>query len=176
MGIIKIFGGNFAPKGWAFCNGQAMAVSQYSALFSLLGTTYGGDGVTTFNLPDLRGRTAVGMGAGPGLSIVTEGQIGGSETVTLTTAQMPPHNHNMAVSSGNASQGAATSGASIAAPGTLSGRTFTATLGFNTTSPDTVLNPASVSAAGLGMPHNNMQPFLGVNYIICLEGLYPSRN
>src|SRR6476469_8745709 len=93
LGSIIIFGGNFAPKGWAMCNGQILAINQNTALFSLLGTTYGGNGTTTFALPDLRGRVPVGMGQGPGLSPMTEGQVGGTETVTLTVNQLPNHNH-----------------------------------------------------------------------------------
>lgn len=176
IGIIKIFGGNFAPRGWALCDGSLLSIAQNTALFSILGTTYGGNGQTTFALPDLRGRTAVGMGTGPGLSPVVQGQLAGEQNHTLITSEMPMHNHSSAVNSGNASQAAATAGASIATPGALSGRTFTPTLGFNTSTPDTALNPASVGIAGGNQPHNNMQPYLGVNYIICLEGIFPSRN
>lgn len=176
LGIIKIFGGNFAPRGWALCNGQLMSIAQNTALFSILGTTYGGDGRTTFGLPDLRGRTAVGMGQGPGLPSIDQGQLSGEANHTLITTEMPMHNHSAAVNSGNASQSAATAGASVATPGTLSGRAFTPTLGFNTATPDTALNPTSVGIAGGSQPHNNMQPYLGVNYIICLEGIFPSRN
>ena len=178
LGIIKMFGGNFAPRGWAFCNGQLMAISQYTALFSILGTTYGGDGRTTFALPDLRSRVPVGggMGAGPGLPTITLGEVSGEANHTLIASEMPAHTHLSAASSGNASQAAATSGATIATPGALSGRTFTPTLGFNTATPDVTLNPSSVGLAGGSQPHNNMQPYLGVSYIICLEGVFPSRN
>jgi len=176
IGIIKIFGGNFAPRGWALCNGQLLSIAQNTALFSILGTTYGGNGQTTFGLPDLRGRTAVGMGQGPGLPSVVQGELAGEANHTLITSEMPMHNHTAAVNSGNASQAAATAGASVATPGTLVGRNFTSTFGFNTTTPDTALNPATVGVSGGNQPHNNMQPYLGVNYIICLEGIFPSRN
>jgi microcystin-dependent protein len=179
IGIIKIFGGNFAPRGWFACNGQLLPISQYTALFSLLGTVYGGDGVTTFALPNLQSRTPIGMGQGPGLSYYAQGQISGSETNTLLQPNIPPHNHPavLSVSSGDASQGAATAGVSIATPGTLTGRTFTPTMGFNTTTPNIALNQMSVVTApiGQGMPVNNMQPFMAMNYIICWEGIYPSR-
>lgn len=178
IGIIKLFAGNFAPRGWAYCNGQLMSIAQNTALFSILGTTYGGDGRTTFALPDLRSRVPVGggMGAGPGLPDVQLGQAGGEANHTLLVTEMPAHTHGEAVSSANASQTAATAGASIATPGTLSGRTFTATNGFNTSAPDTVLNAASITPTGGNQPHNNMQPYLGLGYIICLQGVFPSRN
>lgn len=169
---IIMFGGNFAPRGWAFCDGQLLPISQYTALFSLIGTTYGGDGRTTFALPDLRGRAAVHPGSGPGLSSRKLGEKGGSETNTLTLAQLP--NIPVKVSSANASQTAATNGASIATPGTTSGRTFTPTEGFNTAAPDISLNAGT--AGGSSQAVNNMQPFECVNYIIALQGIFPSRN
>jgi microcystin-dependent protein len=176
IGIIKIFGGNFAPRGWAFCDGSLLSISQNTALFSILGTTYGGNGQTNFALPDLRGRTAVGMGTGPGLPAVVQGQVAGEVNHTLISSEIPAHNHSFAVSSASASQSAATAGTTVATPGSLSGRTFTATLGFDTSAPDTVLSPASIGVAGGSQPHNNMQPYLGVNYIICTEGVFPPRN
>jgi microcystin-dependent protein len=179
IGIIKIFAGNFAPRGWAMCNGQLLPISQYSAVFSLLGTTYGGDGITTFALPNLQSRAPIGMGQGPGLSYRTQGEVAGTESNTLLVSNIPPHNHpaTLSVNNTDAGQGAATPGASIATPGTLTGRTFTATLGYNTATPNTALNQASVTTApiGQGLPVNNMQPFIAMNYIICLEGIYPSR-
>ena len=176
MGIIKIFAGNFAPRGWAFCNGQLMSIAENTALFSLLGTTYGGDGRTTFGLPDLRGRVAVGQGTGPGLQPVVLGEMAGENDHTLIQSEMPAHTHGSIVSAADSTQTAATAGASIATPGVMSGRTFTATMGFNTTPPNTILNPGSISPAGGSQPHNNMQPYLGINYIICIVGLFPPRN
>ncbi len=179
IGIIKIFGGNFAPRGWFACNGQLLSIAQYSALFSLLGTTYGGDGITTFALPNLQSRTPIGMGQGPGLSYRAQGQLGGSENNTLILPNIPPHNHpaSLLVNNTDASQSTATGGVSLATPGTLAGRTFTATLGYNTATPNTALNQASVttSPVGQGMPVNNMQPFIAMNYIICWSGIYPPR-
>ena len=179
IGIIKIFAGNFAPRGWLMCNGQILPISQYSAVFSILGTTYGGDGVSTFALPNLQSRVPLGMGQGPGLSYYAQGQISGSEANTLLIPNMPAHNHPsvLSVSSADAGQGAATVGVSIATPGTLTGRTFTPTMGFNTTTPNIALNQSSVVTAPVGQssPVNNMQPYMAMNYIICLEGIYPSR-
>lgn len=172
LGEIIMFGGNFAPRGWALCDGQLLPISQYSALFSILGTTYGGDGRTTFALPDLRGRVSMHPGHGPGLSNRRLGEKGGSETNTLTSAQLP--SVPVKVSSGNATQTAATAGSSIATPGTTSGRTFTATEGFNTSSPDITLNNGT--AGGNSAAVNNIQPYECVNYIIALQGTFPSRS
>lgn len=179
IGMIKIFAGTFVPRNWFGCTGQLISVNQYNALFSVLGTTYGGDGRITFGLPNLMGRVPIGMGQGPGLSNYTQAQIGGTQTNTLTVANLEAHTHpaSLKVSDADASQGAATANASIATPGTLSGRTFTATLGYNTATPNTLLNPASVATGltGQGTPVNNMQPFIAVNYIICWSGIYPPR-
>ena len=179
MGMIKIFAGNFAPKGWLTCSGQLLSIAQNSALFSLLGTTYGGDGVTTFALPNLQSRVPVGMGQGPGLSYRTQGEVSGTESNNLIIPNIPPHSHPavLSVSSGDGSQGVATPGVSIATPGTLTGRTFTPTMGFNTTTPNIALNQTSVVTApiGQGLPVNNMQPYIAMMYIICTQGLYPSR-
>ncbi len=179
LGMIKIFAGNFAPRGWLMCNGQILSIAQNTALFSLLGTTYGGDGVTTFALPNFQSRAPIAMGQGPGLSYRVQGEVSGSENNTLLISNLPPHNHQAVLSASNADAGqnAATVGASIATPGSLSGRTFTGTLGYNTSTPNTVLNPASVTTTvtGQGIPVNNMQPFIAMNYIICTQGLYPSR-
>jgi len=176
---IRMFAGNFAPRNWAFCEGQLVQISTNTALFSLIGTIYGGDGRVTFALPDLRGRVPIGPGQGPGLSTHVLGERGGEETNTLTINQMPSHNHQglAKVSSGNATQTAATNGASIATPGTGSGRSFNATEGFNTASPDITLNAETVSTASVGGSEkvNNLQPYLSTYYIICLTGIFPSR-
>ena len=179
MGIVKLFAGSYAPAGWALCNGQLMSISSNAALFSLLGNTYGGDGVTTFALPDLRGRVPLGAGKGPVTSNYVAGQMSGVENVNLNVANLPAHSHatQVLVNSGNATDAAPGRGASIAAPGTLNGRNFTATLGFNSTAPDTALNPASATSAsvGSGTAVNILQPYLAMNYIICVNGLYPTR-
>jgi microcystin-dependent protein len=196
IGIIKLFAGNFAPQGWALCSGQLLPINQNQALFSILGTAFGGDGITTFGLPDLRSRVPVGAGMGTppnGLAVVNIGQLGGESTHMLVPNEMPAHTHTAAVagaaklnvSSANASQAAPAAGSTIAAPGALVSRAFTPTLGFNTTAPNTTLNAASVDASGITVananagsnaPHNNMQPYQGMVYIIALQGIFPSRS
>jgi microcystin-dependent protein len=166
LGEIKMFAGNFAPRGWAFCDGQLLPIAQNTALFSILGTTYGGDGRTTFGLPDLRSRVALHAGNGPGLPGQTLGAEGGSETNSLTIAQMPSHNH--VVSIGSAEEGTTEdpNGNFVAGTGTLS---------FSTTTDGAMAAP-TVSNTGSNQPVNNMQPYRVVNYIIATVGLYPSRN
>ena len=182
IGVIKIFAGTYAPRGWAFCDGQLLPISQYQAVFALLGTTYGGNGTTTFALPDLRGRAPVHAGQGPGLSRYVLGQSLGTETNSLTVANMPSHTHptmaSMSVSAENASQSVATSGSAIAAPGQQVSRNFEPTLGFNTSAPSVPLAGLSVQVgiAGSSVPVNNIQPILTVNYIICLNGIFPPRD
>ncbi|SEC85197.1 Microcystin-dependent protein [Tenacibaculum sp. MAR_2009_124] len=180
IGQIMMFAGNFAPRGWAFCDGQLLAISSNTALFSILGTTYGGDGRSSFGLPDLRGRAPIGPRNGPGLSNYQLGQRGGVETVTLNVLQIPSHTHANAlrVSSEDATQAQATQSSSIATPGAPSGRSFNTTFGFNQITPDTTLNQSSVTIGNTGgnLSHENRQPFLAINYIIALFGEYPSRN
>ncbi len=169
LGQMTYFAGNFAPRGWAFCNGQLLAVSQYSALYSLLGTTYGGDGRTTFALPDMRGRAAIHAGNGPGLSDRRLGANVGAETTTMTVQNMPSHNHT-GVLKGTATAGNSDSvvGAALAMGGSYAGRA----------SVDQTMAAGSVETqnTGGGQAMNNMQPSLVVNCIIALEGLYPSRS
>jgi microcystin-dependent protein len=165
LGMIILFGGNFEPKGWAFCNGQTLPIAQNSALFSLLGSTYGGDGLTTFKLPDLRGRVPMHFGAGPGLTPRALGEELGSETVTLIASQMPPHSHDLVVAN-IAGDNDRPSGDLLARSQIYSDKT-------DVTVP---LNPLSCSVAGGGQGHDNMQPSLCTNYIIALNGIYPSRN
>ena len=162
LGEIVMFAGNFAPRGWAFCNGQLLPISQNTALFSILGTTYGGNGQTTFALPDLRGRAPVHAGQGPGLSNYALGESTGVESITLTTGQMPAHQHAQPAT--NAEEG--TNRPSNAVPakgGVYAGATDGTTLAPTTT-------------AGSSQPHSNIQPVLAVNFIIALEGIFPSRN
>ena len=168
---IRSFGGNFPPRGWMFCNGQLLSIAQWTAVFALMGTTYGGDGQTTFGLPDLRSRVPVGTGQGPGLSNMVLGQMAGTETVTLTSQQIPMHNHSATAPAAGASDTATP--ASGKAPGPVSlgaGRSNS----FGDASGN--LAPPSLGLAGGSQPHNNTQPFLGLNYIICVEGIFPSRN
>ncbi|MDQ6477210.1 tail fiber protein [Dyadobacter sp. LHD-138] len=190
MGTVMAWAPNFAPRGWAFCQGQTLSITQNSALFSLLGTTYGGDGQTTFRLPDLRGRTPLGAGNGPGLSPYELGQSSGAESVTITLNEMPAHNHAaqtgnapIQVSASNADTSTPANGLSIAVPGTVSGRDFSPTLGFNSAAPNVTLNQATsgpaavnVGVSGGSHPHNNMQPYLALNFIICMQGIFPPRN
>lgn len=170
IGEIHMFGGNFPPVGYAFCNGTPLPIAQYDALFALIGTTYGGDGQTTFNLPDLRGRIPVHQGQGRGLPPVALGQSAGSETVTLIGQQLPVHNHPASAST----QGATTTnpqGALLAA--TTTNNELYAAPGAG---PAVKLAPQSVAPAGGNQPHDNLMPFLAINFIIALEGLFPPRN
>ena len=166
---IRIFAGNFAPRGWAFCNGQLLPVAQNTALFSLIGTTYGGDGRTTTALPNLQGRAPMHPGSGPGLTSRRLGHRGGVETVTLTQDQMPNHDHTLQAA---LSQG----GVSTPAGNTLSRSTGDLVYQSDTTSNTANMAVQAISATGGGQAHNNMQPFLAMNFIIALVGLYPSRS
>ncbi|BDD05132.1 phage tail protein [Aureibacter tunicatorum] len=189
IGEIRMFGGNFAPRAWAFCQGQLLAISSNQALFSILGTTYGGDGRTSFGLPDLRGRAPLSAGTGPGLSTRKLGSRSGTETVTLTQNQMPQHTHiaqftqtagvtNISAVADSANQEDPTNhylaAANIAGTNQIySNDTPTTTMG---PSPVTVTGNVTVYNTGGSQYHNNMQPYLVVNYIICLQGVFPSRS
>lgn len=183
IGQIMMFAGNFEPRGWAFCNGQLLAISQNSALFSILGTTYGGDGRTTFALPDLRGRCPIHPGTGPGLTHRSLGQLGGTENNTLNVTQLPAHDHqasghvNASNTTGNTNSPA---GTSFAVSETQIDRSTTAnTNSYTNAAADTAMaNNVSVNVGltGGNQAVNNMQPFLGVNYIIALQGIFPSRS
>lgn len=167
---IKIFAGNFAPRGWALCNGQLLPIAQNTALFSLIGTTYGGDGRTSTALPNLQGRAPMHPGHGPGLTPRRLGERGGTTTVTLTEAQMPNHAHSM---------NAELHPADLNKP--AQDRALARSAGGFAYQQDTVANltpmaPAVVAGTGGGQAHTNQQPILGVNYIIALTGLYPSRS
>jgi microcystin-dependent protein len=174
LGEIRMFGGNFAIQNWAFCNGQIMSIAQNSALFALIGTTYGGDGITTFALPDLRGRLPENQGQGPGLPPVVLGERAGVEYVTLTPSNLPSHTHSLNATltdvsspsiNGNVLPGKPTSGADpffYTAPGTPS--------------PNMVMLPPTACAiSGGNQPHSNMMPSLCVTFIIALQGIFPSR-
>lgn len=162
---IMLFGGNFAPRGWAFCDGQLLPISSNSALFSILGTTYGGDGRSTFALPDMRGRAPIHAGSGPGLSPRVIGQRVGIEDVTLVESQIPPHNHSLNFVNIPADNDRPT--------GDYLARSTTYTA---TTTPTSQLAAGSISNAGGGQQHENMQPSLVINYIIALQGTFPSRS
>ncbi|NNM23387.1 MAG: phage tail protein [Flavobacteriaceae bacterium] len=168
LAVIWMFGGNFAPRNWAFCDGQLLPISSYSALFSLLGTTYGGDGRTTFALPELRGRVAMHAGSGPGLTPRPLGQRSGQETVTLTTQQIPNHSHPTAVAVSTAAGEESNSSGQIIA-------NHAGAFNEDPTSGQT-LGGVTSAAAGGSQSHNNIQPYTVVNFVICLNGLFPSRN
>ena len=175
LGQISMFGGNFAPRGWALCDGQLLAIAQNQALFSLLGTTYGGDGRTTFALPDLRGRVPMHPGNGPGLTPRSLGQKGGTESVTLTTQEMPSHNHAASgtVQAKNGQPDESNPGGTV--PASLSRGIEGYAETPNTTMKDGGVN-VTVGNNGGSQAHTNLQPFNCVNYIIALEGIYPSRS
>lgn len=174
IGEIRMFAGNFAPRTWAFCNNQILAIASNTALFSILGTTYGGNGQTTFALPDFRGRVAVGTGQGPGLPNVTLGELSGSNTVTLTTNNMPAHNHPL---TGSITPQAATDGALVTDPtGKYPGPGAFYSVAGDNVNMAVIPNNLAVGVNGGSQPFNNMQPYLGMNYIICLQGIFPSRN
>jgi microcystin-dependent protein len=165
LGEIRQFGFNFAPQGWAACSGQLMAIAQNTALFSLLGTTYGGNGTTTFALPDLRGRVGVNQGQGPGLSNYVLGEVTGAENVTLTSSQMPTHSHPLVANAGAASVNRP-DGAVLARVGTS----------IYAPAPDgTAMNQGAIGAAGGNQPFSLIQPLLATNFCIALQGIFPSR-
>jgi microcystin-dependent protein len=176
---IRMFAGNFAPRGWAFCQGQLLAISQNTALFSLLGTTYGGNGQTTFALPDLRGRVPVGTGQGPGLNNVILGEMSGAPTHTLITTEMPAHNHAISATLNASSTSAATGNPNNAYPAIS--RSISPYISASASPPiDLAMAPGAISAtasiAGGSQPFSIMQPYLGMNFIIALQGIFPSRN
>ncbi len=169
---IRLFAGNFAPRNWAFCAGQILPIAQNTALFSLLGTTYGGNGQTTFALPDFRGRVAVGTGQGPGLPSITLGQVAGEVAHTLITTEIPAHNHTLGAHNNDLANQSNPTG-NFLGVGQTGGQTLNM---YSSVAPNTTLNQAEIGLTGGSQPHNNMQPYLGMNYIICLFGIFPSRN
>lgn len=171
IGEIKMFAGNFAPRGWAFCHGQLLPIAQNAALFSLLGTTYGGNGTTDFALPDLRGRVPVGFGQGPGLTNRSLGQASGAESVTLQVSQLPAHDHPFSV---KASSGLPTTVSPTGA--VLSAGSGPREANFAPAPGDTAMAAQATGTAGTGSPIPVMNPSLGMNFIIALEGIFPSRN
>lgn len=160
IGEIRMFGGNFAPVGWAFCNGAVIPIDQNDTLFNLIGTTYGGDGQSTFALPDLQSRVPVHVG--PGFAL---GQSGGVETVTLTVSQIPAHSHVPLCQAGNGNQATPANNYWAASPLDL----------YNDTAPSETMAAAAIGSAGGSQPHDNMIPFLAVNFILSLFGIFPSQ-
>lgn len=173
LGAIFIFAGNFAPRGFQLCNGQLLAISQNTALFSILGTTYGGDGVQTFALPDLRGRTPIGQGAGLGLNPVVLGESSGNQNVTILSSNMPAHNHLVNVSN---TQGSLPLPQGNYIAGVVDSNLGNGTSFNNAGTAGSTLAPASVSMAGNNLPLSIQNPYLGINYIIAVQGIFPSRN
>ncbi|WP_221090844.1 phage tail protein [Deinococcus aquaedulcis] len=167
IGEIQMFAGNFPPRGWALCNGQLLPIAQNTALFSLLGTMYGGDGRTTFALPNLQAASPMAPGAGPGLTPRTQGEQGGAATVTLLSSELPPHTHAVGA---------------FDIPGTSAvptDRSLARSVNYNAYgpgSPNVALGAQSVGAAGGNQPHNNLPPYLAVTFIIALQGIYPARS
>ena len=165
LGEIMLFGGDFAPRGWAFCNGQLLSIQQNIGLFSLLGTTYGGNGQTTFALPNLQGRVALHRGQGPGLSPRTIGETGGELAHSLLMNEMPTHTHTVRVSSG--------AGTAVAPSNTVIHARNAAQIPQWGTTIDTALAAGAMTSAGSSQPHLNVQPYLGLNYVISIVGQYP---
>jgi len=166
---IRIFTGNFAPKGWALCDGQLMPISQNTALFSLLGTTYGGDGKSNFALPDLQGCAPMQAGQGPGLSLRDLGETAGEQTVTLLQTEMPAHSHGAQAGTPGGQPGP---GSNAWSSGLKTGPSLYSANGAG----NVQMSPFGTSIAGGNLPHNNMPPFLGLTFIIALQGVFPARS
>lgn len=166
VGEIRMFGGNFAPAGWMFCDGSLLPIAENETLFNLIGTTYGGDGQTTFALPDLRGRVPIHQGQSPGGSLRQIGERAGSETITLTAAQLPAHRHQLGAAGVAASAAVGPSGVLAASAGTQF---------YGLGPPSTAMSATAISLQGGGQPHENMAPFLAVSFIISLFGIFPSQ-
>ncbi|NSL86207.1 phage tail protein [Chitinophaga sp. Mgbs1] len=193
LASIILFAGNFNPRGWMFCWGQILSIAQNTTMFSLLGTTFGGNGMTTFGLPDLRGRFPIGTGQGPGLPNMELGQIGGTPTTTLLITNMPAHNHTGTIASASVAQAASAAAATTNTPGSTvvpaqlpvfgAGPTAQQIKGYGVPDNTTFLAPTTnvtgtinIGIAGGSQPFSIMNPYLGMNYIIAIEGVYPSRS
>jgi microcystin-dependent protein len=174
LGEIRLFPFDYAPYGWAICQGQIMSIAQNSALFSILGVTYGGNGTSTFALPKLQGSVALGTGQGAGLSNYALGQTGGATSVSLLSSQMPAHTHSLTVNTGDGNSLVST-GNQLSKP--ASGARGSQKLGalYTPNSPNAQMSPSLLQASGGGLAHNNMQPYLAMNYCIALQGMYPPR-
>jgi microcystin-dependent protein len=176
IGEIRLFAGNFAPQNWAFCAGQIISIASNTALFAILGVTYGGNGQTTFALPDLRGRTAIGAGNGKGLTPRVLGEVLGTESNTLLISNLPMHNHTLACNNSAGSGSANSPEGAFMGVGPVD---RSSGLPVNTryaTSANAIMAPMSVGVSGSSQPVNNLQPLLCTNYIICMYGIFPSRN
>ena len=175
IGETKLFAGPYAPVNWLLCQGQTLAISQYNSLYAIIGTQFGGDGISNFNLPDLRGRVPVGAGTGPGLTPRSPGQSGGAEGVTLVTADMPAHAHQVKCDVGSTGSGITTTPqdnlpANLALPSGTGG-----CYGADETN-NPIMKADTVNTTGSGTPHENMPPWACINYIICYQGIWPPKN
>lgn len=168
---IRVFPFNFAPTGWAFCNGQILLLSQNTALFSLLGTTYGGDGRSNFALPNLQGSLVVGAGQGPGLQLWELGETQGSSQVTLLQTEMPSHTHPVTATNARSSTASGTPGSGLYLAAVIPGSCYVP----SSKTDDTTLAATSLSITGGGQPHNNLQPGLALNFCVALQGIFPAR-
>ena len=175
LGQIQPFGFGFPPRGWALCNGQILAIAQNTALFSLLGTTYGGNGTTTFALPNLQDQTVVGTGQGPALTERVLGERGGSSTVALLQSENAIHNHFVEATTDRGNMTAST-GNVLATGGAGTPQRPTTAKHYSTNPPNTQLNPLALGVSGVGLPHNNMQPYLTLNFCIAMQGVFPQRS
>ncbi|MCW9709178.1 phage tail protein [Fodinibius salsisoli] len=190
IGVIKMFGAEWAPRGWKLCNGQLLEITQFEALYSVIGTTYGGDGKNNFALPDLRGRVPIGCGSGPGLSPHHAGHTGGTETTALRISHLPAHSHQATVNNFQVKIQASDQAGTKSTPGAGGARTLAAGAGegrgvnlYNHEQPVVTLRTETEAAAdvgikktGEGKSFSKIQPYLAINFIICSEGIYPSRN
>lgn len=174
IAVIKMFAGNFAPRGCDYCHGQIISLMQNTALFSLLGTTFGGDGQTTFGLPDLRGRVPVGAGQGPGLPFIQLGEMAGDMNRTLLTSNLPAHSHGILASENKPDQSSPVDNSFTVSPAVGSGPNASQLKSY-TTSESNMIMKSKTTETGQGMPLSIMQPFLGMNYIITMDGIFPSR-
>lgn len=173
ISAMAIFGFNFPPKNWAYCNGQIISIASNTALFSLLGTTFGGNGQTTFALPNLQSRVPIGMGQGPGLSPYSLGQNGGEANSTIVASQLPAHSHPFNVNNSTANLATPNTNSAIGLATDINGDAQTL---YSTSVPNIALSANAVGLAGGGQAHNNQQPYLGLNISICLFGVFPARN
>lgn len=178
IGAIFLFAGNFAPRNYMLCQGQLLSIASYAALFSILGTTYGGNGTTTFGLPDLRGRMAVGQGAGPGIPAIVLGELAGSASATLTTSNLPAHTHQVNCNGSATGTGGSTfaEGAGQTPVGHYPGLAASPANAVYAASANGTMNAAMLSSVGNGTPISTVPPYLGLNYIIAIVGVFPSRN